>query len=220
MKLQHCMWASLTALLLAGVLVLDTDASGRRGGGVSPGVHYYGWPDGAGGGLGMPYGAAGVWYYPYGPVYPYYSNPYIMPYPAYGILPPPFATWNYMGYDPFNPKHRMTTQRALGDTETPRKRSSLYPAVPFDAAPGETQKDTSRATFLVTVPKADAVIIFDGGETKQQGLKRRYQTPPLEAGKTYSYLVEGIWRDEAGKQVWRKEQRTFKAGETVSIDFK
>src|ERR1700688_4093235 len=80
MKFRRFALALLAAAVLLGSLgVSNVSAWGPRRGYVGPG--YY------------PYPVAGYGWG--GPAYPLY-NPYVAPYPAYGILPPPFATYNML----------------------------------------------------------------------------------------------------------------------------
>ena len=70
----------------------------------------------------------------------------------------------------------------------------------------------------VRVPDANADVWLDKVETKQRGAVRSFESPPLEAGKTYRYEVVARWT-ENGRE--RAESRTVvgKAGETVAVDF-
>src|SRR5437879_3011754 len=79
--------------------------------------------------------SAGMYYYPLDPYYSYYYNPYVLPLPYYGILPPPLAAQNMLyrydaGYG---------VQRTASDyiDASARKRPSIYPAVPFEKSPAE-----------------------------------------------------------------------------------
>ena len=55
--------------------------------------------------------------------------------------------------------------------------STPYPAVPFGRSPAEQQADLTRARFEITVPTADAIVLFDGVKMTQTGLRRVFMTP-------------------------------------------
>src|SRR6516165_8136558 len=73
MKVRQCIWAFILAgVFLSSFSISEVSAQRRVFVATVPGVVYF----------------------PPGPVYPYYYNPYVMALPAYGILPPPLATMN------------------------------------------------------------------------------------------------------------------------------
>jgi len=158
--------------------------------------------------------------YGYGYAYPQF-NPYMsspgygaMPLPGYGVTPLPLATLQMLGYD-FVQKEADTPQLDY----VPRKRPSLYPAVPYDPTPQERAADLKRAKFEITVPTADAIVLFDGAKTTQKGLNRRYFTPALVEDKLYTATIEVQWTDEAGTKVTRRRTFEFVAGETITHRF-
>jgi uncharacterized protein (TIGR02246 family) len=85
---------------------------------------------------------------------------------------------------------------------------------PFTSGYGAEE---AAAEITISVP-ADAEIFFDGRPTTQQGAERRFQTPPLPAGQTYSYAVRALWRN-GGKAVERTRNIEVTAGSRVRIDF-
>src|SRR6516162_887522 len=115
MKFRQCGWASLlAAFVLAALGVSEGRAlAQRRVFVVTPGFGYY------------PVNSAYPYYPTYYNYYYYtYSTPYVMPLPAYGILPMPLA--------PMNMLNRSGAQRTAENygyqIDTPaRKRTSLYP---------------------------------------------------------------------------------------------
>src|SRR5262245_14352168 len=104
----------LAALFAAGILGLaasESDAWYRRG------------PTVGGSTWGPAYG------YPYAGG-PYYQG-YVMPLPAYGVLPPPLATYNML----YGSRGMDEYYKALESTDLPpRFRPNLYPAVPYEKA--------------------------------------------------------------------------------------
>jgi uncharacterized protein (TIGR03000 family) len=143
------------------------------------------------------YGYMGPYGSPYqAPTYGwYYYNPYVAPYPAYGILPPPFATLRMAGGD-FDGA-RFDAQR----TRAPERSAE------------ELVADVTRFRFEITVPTPDAVVLVGGAKTKQQGLHRVYTTPPLIVDKHYTYSVEVQWTDDAGSKRTEKTSFDFLLGE-------
>jgi uncharacterized protein (TIGR03000 family) len=201
MKLQQHFGAIVAALVLIGTLETSAQAQVR--------FFYYS-PQG-------PFVRSA----PFGPVVPYtytysYSyNPYVAPYPAYGILPSPIlvGAWQYGGSPVYN-------QRTTEDYGNPRMRASLYPAVPFENAPVERQADVRRVRFEITVPRDDAIVLIDGVATKQTGLARVYTTPPMEEDRLFTSNIEVRWTDEAGKTQSIQRNFEFVAGETIRHTFK
>jgi uncharacterized protein (TIGR03000 family) len=79
-------------------------------------------------------------------------------------------------------------------------------------------QDTSGATIVVEVP-ADAKLYFDDHLTRQTGAVRTFTTPPLRAGKAFSYELKAEMVQQ-GKPMSRREQVTVRAGETSRVDMK
>lgn len=200
MKLVRCIGAFVAAMVLFSMLcAADVSARGRRGG---PAV------------IQSPY-----YVDPYVPGFT--PNPYIAPLPAYGILPPPLATYQMIyGYDPYlGGRQRSTTANSTDALDyVPRQRPDLYPAIPFGKSPA-VATDPRRARFEITVPVASASVLFDGAATKQTGLTRVFMTPQLVEDKFYTSTIEVVWRDEAGTELRRKKTFEFIAGETVTHRF-
>lgn len=152
-------------------------------------------------------------------------NPYVAPYPSYGILPPPFLTAQG-GYTSQNGGYgtRRTAEDfgySRGDiTTNPAKRNAMYPAVPFQGRPEEESiADARRARFYITVPDADAVVYFDGVKTRQAGTEREYVTPPLDANRDYTSTIEVRFLGENGKERTRTKTFDINAGKTVRHTF-
>jgi uncharacterized protein (TIGR03000 family) len=78
-----------------------------------------------------------------------------------------------------------------------------------------TQPD-NRAHIWLRVP-ADAEVWFEGAKTKQTGTLRHFFSPPLAAGKIYSYQVQVRWSKD-GTPVERKQQIDVHAGDSLRLD--
>jgi uncharacterized protein (TIGR03000 family) len=157
---------------------------------------------------------------PYYPVEPTYSvmpysvyqsvNPYVAPYPAYGILPPAREISGYYTAPADEVQYGMPA----------RKRPSMYPAVPFEAGPVDRTLEARRVRFEITVPRADAIVLFDGVQTKQTGLTRVFMTPPMQEDKEYTVTIDARWPTEDGT-LSKSRPRTFTVtpGQTVLHTF-
>jgi uncharacterized protein (TIGR03000 family) len=74
------------------------------------------------------------------------------------------------------------------------------------------------ATIVVRLP-ADATLIVGTQKTEQRGSERRFVTPGLVPGYTYSYQVSASWL-MAGKEVTSSRAVEFRPGQTVVVDLR
>jgi len=150
--------------------------------------------------------------------YGYDYNPYVVPLPAFGILPVP-APSKYLYHRPD------AVQRApeiyLYQPDAPvQKRPSRSPVVPYEKSSDERLLDLRRVRFEITVPYENAVVFFDGVKTKQTGTKRVFMTPPMEEGKTYSVTIAVQWtKDDGTPSLPRTKTFNAVAGETIRHTF-
>ena len=173
--------------------------------------------------------------YPIGPGYTPYVLPYafpptytlyVAPYPAYGILPPPFATMRI--YDSWTICRRPAAQDGGGlrlpDRDSqPRKRVvrstrrfRLTRSLPEDRA-----ADLRRVRFEIDLPYEDAIVFINGVKTKQTGLHRVFVTPPMQEDRQYTTTIKVQWAKQGGGMTDPVEQTfTVLAGETVRHQFK
>ena len=215
MNFLRCIGAMLAATVLF-VLGFASDAGAGHGSGVAPSPHYW---------------------HPFVPGYPH-INPYMYPLPHYGILPPPLATFagqpGYVpyyygptglspyGYGPNYNDPRRTDGYGTAETTldyVPRKRPTVNPAIPFAKSPGASEEDLRRARFEISLPKADAIVTYDGAKTTQTGVTRVFVTPPLTEDKLYTATIVAQWTDEAGTKVTQRKTFEFVAGETLRHRF-
>jgi uncharacterized protein (TIGR03000 family) len=82
----------------------------------------------------------------------------------------------------------------------------------------EQAAPSNKAIIEVSVP-ADAKVWFDDSPTKQTGSERYYETPPLTAGKTFSYVVTAQWLGPDGTNVVRKQRVSVRANESSNVEF-
>jgi uncharacterized protein (TIGR03000 family) len=150
---------------------------------------------------------------PPGVYYPYYSSA-PMSYPASGaslpILPPVWAPRD--AFRPSGPAFGNVGVGAYGGMAGPfyylnDGRSSVGPpALPAD----------NRARIWLTVP-ADALVWFDGEQTKQTGEYRHFVSPPLAPGRSYTYAVRVRWMKD-GKPVEEERRVSVRAGASSWVD--
>jgi uncharacterized protein (TIGR03000 family) len=224
MKSQHSVWASLVVAALVSPFA-SSEAQ------ASPPVTRSGFGSGVFLPLEYPFGGYGpmpimsnpiiqpqqTWSYQTMPTY----NPYIAPYPAFGILPPPFMTersWNRTAYTGKTAEDYGYSRDSVDPS--PRQRPTLYPAIPFKEAEEKRLVDAMRVKFFITVPEENAVVLMDGAKTKQTGKEREFVTPPIAADKLFSSTIEVHWVDERGQKKSRIETFEFIAGESVRYTFK
>jgi uncharacterized protein (TIGR03000 family) len=91
----------------------------------------------------------------------------------------------------------------------------IYPPYPRDYS-GAPRQERS-VTFSVRVP-ADAEIWFDGKKTLQKGSLREFVSPPLAAGKRYTYTLRVRWKSQ-GQSVEESREVSFQVGDQVKLEF-
>lgn len=204
MNKRRCVWTLLAAALLFGAFGPSAaSASGRR---AMPAPYW---------GYNTYPGAV----YPYYYTNPYYYNPYVLPLPSYSILPSMAWPYSYDAPSYYRSPYRPVADGAVIDRleAPPRMRSSLYPAIPFEKT---SDVDRRRVRFEITVPFENAIVTFDGHETKQTGLKRVFVTPPMDEGKEYTVTITARWPTGDGTlSAPRQKTFTVTAGQTIQHTF-
>jgi uncharacterized protein (TIGR03000 family) len=93
-----------------------------------------------------------------------------------------------------------------------------YPwPVPLSPRPQPESAPTALPVHIDVRVPADAAIWFDGARTKQGGTFRRFVSPPLPVGRSYTYEVRVRWTEET--PVTQTRRVTVRAGEWVSLTF-
>jgi uncharacterized protein (TIGR03000 family) len=202
----------------------------RPGVGVSAGVGYPG--------FGFPYGGFGGFGYP-GFGFPFYSGRagsswsnglslYGPPVPVYGPIPgvfgnadlvrqwrstlaPGFAGYGWVGLYAASPRPRFPSVSVWPVVEG-------VPTGPVGAAPPAPGKVGGCLFLSVKVPQPAAEIFVDGRKTNQTGTDRTFESPPLEAGKSYAYTITARWI-ENGQIMEMSKSVTGVPGEVVRVDF-
>lgn len=70
----------------------------------------------------------------------------------------------------------------------------------------------------VTVPRPDAELSFENRLIDATGTVREWETPPLDAGRSYQYTFTAKWRPNNYTTITRKKTVGFKAGDEVIVD--
>jgi uncharacterized protein (TIGR03000 family) len=97
---------------------------------------------------------------------------------------------------------------------------SFLPALLAVAAAGAAlaQQAPNDALIVVRVP-ADATLTVGGQETTSRGSERRFVSPDLTPGSSYSYELVATWQ-QGGKEMKVTRTVSFRAGQIVTIDLR
>jgi uncharacterized protein (TIGR03000 family) len=77
---------------------------------------------------------------------------------------------------------------------------------------------TVKSRVKVILPQDDAELFIEDKETKATGKTREFETPPIEAGKSYEYKFTAKWEPNNYTVITRNKSVTFKAGDEVTVD--
>jgi uncharacterized protein (TIGR03000 family) len=80
------------------------------------------------------------------------------------------------------------------------------------------EKDAKIATLVIQCVQDDTKIDISGVKTTLTGLKRRFTTPPLEAGKRYFYTVVAKWEPNNYTTITRKRKVYVTPGKETTLD--
>jgi uncharacterized protein (TIGR03000 family) len=81
----------------------------------------------------------------------------------------------------------------------------------------DSPRSEGLARIWLRVPR-DAQVWFNGQETKLTGRHRRFFSPTLTPGRTYTYKIRVRWMKD-GQAVVDERDIEFRAGESLPIDF-
>lgn len=85
----------------------------------------------------------------------------------------------------------------------------------------DTKKADSKkvkSKLKITVPDDQAELQIENKATKPTGTVREFETPELEAGKTYEYSFSVTWRPNNYTVLTRTKSVEFKAGDDIVVD--
>jgi uncharacterized protein (TIGR03000 family) len=98
-------------------------------------------------------------------------------------------------------------------TRPPAKYTITITVYPQTAEAPRERANT--AEVMAYVPE-NALLWFDGEPTKQRGVLREFESPPLQAGKKYAYQVRLVWFEE-GHWVSETKKLPVSAGEMTCL---
>lgn len=79
--------------------------------------------------------------------------------------------------------------------------------------------DKLKATIVVKIPDASKVEVkVEDFVSKKTGSPRTFVTPPLEAGKTYTYKITAVIEPNNYTKITRVKDVEFKAGDKLDVD--
>jgi uncharacterized protein (TIGR03000 family) len=77
-----------------------------------------------------------------------------------------------------------------------------------------------RLRVLLPDDAENAQVTVDGTETKQEGTVRYFVSPPISAGRQYTYNLEARWDPNGYTTIYRPRKVTVRAGEQVDVDMR
>lgn len=75
-----------------------------------------------------------------------------------------------------------------------------------------------RSRVTVMLPDEEAELLVQDQLVPGQGSSRTFETPPLEAGRWYEYVLVARWRPNGYTQLTRRKAIHFRAGEAIVAD--
>jgi uncharacterized protein (TIGR03000 family) len=78
---------------------------------------------------------------------------------------------------------------------------------------------TSKVRLHVLVPVPNARLTINGQATGQQGTDRVFDSPPMDIGKQYVYVLQATWTQD-GREVTRKQEIDVQTGKEFTVVFK
>lgn len=91
-------------------------------------------------------------------------------------------------------------------------------AVPWLQGRGAAPAAHVVSRIRVTVPQADAEVLFESEPITTKGTNREWETPLLEPGRSYEYTFTARWRPNNYTVITRKKTVRFKAGDAIIVD--
>src|SRR5437868_4703383 len=94
--------------------------------------------------------------------------------------------------------------------------------VPGAAGPAiaQTAVQERTASIRVLLPSANAQLSIDDVPTRQTGAERVFVSPPLEAGRSYTYTVSATWQPNNYTTITRTRKILVKAGQDLQADLR
>jgi len=163
----------------------------------------------AGGIYGLsPYGA-GVYGNPAGGAAYLGLSPYVR---GYGLNAPYAHAYPYAPYaSAFRP---FTGLPEYGSSLTPL----TVPRLRIRDSRTTTPTGDEKGHVVVKLPRANAQLLIDGKKTKQEGRSRRFVSPAIPEGRTFTYKLTARWK-EKGHEIERTRKVTLRPGQRKEIQF-
>lgn len=87
-------------------------------------------------------------------------------------------------------------------------------------APEQDKQDKTRAHLTIHV-HPEATLTVDGQATRTQGSRRKFQSPPLAAGKKYVYTFVAEWKPRYDWETYKATRKvTVEAGKSVEVEMR
>jgi uncharacterized protein (TIGR03000 family) len=129
-----------------------------------------------------------------------------------GYYYPAYATYGYDGGGSANLSYYYGSPPAYSSDNT----DDYPPASSEDD--NRSPRDNSFASLVVNLPQADARLTANGNMTRQRGMRREFDTNPINSGKTYTIDFVATWM-ENGREVKRTRSVTVRPGDHTTVDF-
>ena len=88
-----------------------------------------------------------------------------------------------------------------------------------------TAQEKVKSHFVIKVPPGqgdggykDTILTVGGQATEQSGTTRKFVTPELDKGATYTYEIKAVIEPNNYTHIYRTKKVTFKGGDTVNVD--
>jgi uncharacterized protein (TIGR03000 family) len=161
-------------------------------------------------------------YYPYYHHYHHHHGSY-WPYFAFSLAYDLLRPWGWWGYGWWGPGYGLGYGGGYAYPSYGYGYSDpgiIYERPVAPAAPAaENVPPPTDALLEVLVPTDDTRVWLDGYATTSRGTERRFSSPQLEAGQSYSYLVKASWITDDGQMRTAQRQVPVRAGARVVVDF-
>jgi uncharacterized protein (TIGR03000 family) len=96
--------------------------------------------------------------------------------------------------------------------------SDVMPPYNPTVSPPPIQANANTAQMDVFVPDENAQVWFDGNLTSSKGSTRYFDSPPLQAGSKYQYVLRAAWTQN-GQPMTAETVVSVTAGSQVVVDF-
>ncbi len=94
--------------------------------------------------------------------------------------------------------------------------NSIFPSPTAPARQTENRPATKPVQLVIRL-HADAELELVGQRMPGTGDVRRFQSPPLEVGKEFTYTIKATWKEEGKPRVIEKKV-AVRAGQTIEVD--